>query len=83
MAYWQSDQVLGMYSDSDKQQVVIKIDAELLGRLDRLTGDRDQAIESAIRFWCDQQSNNVGKMLQQSAQVHQQRHDNDETGWLV
>lgn len=72
-----------MHSDSGKQQVVVKIDAELLERLDRLTGDRDQAIESAIRLWCDQQSNNVGKILQRSAQVHQQRHDNDETGWLV
>jgi metal-responsive CopG/Arc/MetJ family transcriptional regulator len=72
-----------MQSDLGKQQVVVSLDAVLLERLDRLTGDRNQAIESAIRLWCDQQSDNVGKMLQRSAQVHQQRHDNDETGWLV
>ncbi|NJL39361.1 MAG: hypothetical protein HC840_04520 [Leptolyngbyaceae cyanobacterium RM2_2_4] len=72
-----------MQSDLGKQQVVVSLDADLLERLDRLTGDRNQAIESAIRLWCDQQSNNVGKLLQRSAQVHQQRHDNDETGWLV
>jgi hypothetical protein len=72
-----------MHSDLGKQQVVIKIDAELLGRLDRLTDDRDQAIEAAIQLWCNQQSDNVGKILQRSAQIHQQRHDNDETGWLV
>jgi metal-responsive CopG/Arc/MetJ family transcriptional regulator len=72
-----------MQSDLGKQQVVVSLDADLLERLDRLTGDRNQAIESAIRLWCDQQSDNVGKMLQRSAQAHQQRHDNDETGWLV
>jgi metal-responsive CopG/Arc/MetJ family transcriptional regulator len=55
-----------MHSDLSKQQVVIKIDAELLGRLDRLTDDRDQAIEAAIQLWCNQQSDNVGKILQRS-----------------
>lgn len=71
-------------------------------QVDALTGDRDQAIEEALRLWCAQRAQQIRpayrptpprasadstdraqQVLIQSAQQHRQRHDNDETGWLV
>ena len=41
---------------------------------------RTEAIEAAIQLWCKQQTQ---QRLQRSADLHRQRHNNDETGWLV
>lgn len=79
-----------MYSfpNAEPQRTPVELDTELIDWVDRLTGEspetlpakRIQAIEEAIRLWCQQQSH---KRLQRSADTHRQRHDSDETGWLV
>jgi metal-responsive CopG/Arc/MetJ family transcriptional regulator len=82
-----------MYSYSNRRKVSIELDADLIDWVDQLLnhsrqeGDslqddkaRTEAIEAAVRSWCNQQTS---KRLQQSADLHRQRHNNDETGWLV
>jgi hypothetical protein len=78
-------------------QVSIALDADLVHWVDQIIGhtlnpDQDNsspeaieqkriaAIESAVRDWCKQQNQ---QRLQRSADLHRQRHNNDETGWLV
>lgn len=79
------------------QRIAIELDADLIDWVDQLIGDslnqepgnlsqeaieqkRIQAIETAVRDWCQQQHK---QQLQRSADLHRQRHNNDETGWLV
>lgn len=85
-----------MYSPKD-QQVSIELNADLIDWVDQIIGDtlkqsshsasqetieqkRIEAIETAIQNWCQQQTH---QRLQRSADLHRQRHNNDETGWLV
>ncbi|MBE9179037.1 hypothetical protein IQ268_10740 [Oculatella sp. LEGE 06141] len=63
-----------------KQRISVEIDAAVVHQLDQLTDDRTQAIEAAIRLWCQQQAT---QNLKQAAALRHQLHDNDETGWLV
>jgi metal-responsive CopG/Arc/MetJ family transcriptional regulator len=63
-----------------KQQLLISLDSALLDRVDQLTDDRNQAIEEALRLWCQRQAE--AKLLR-STNYHRQRHDQDEVGWLV
>lgn len=60
--------------------ITVTLDADLLAKLDRLTEDRDRAIASGIKLWCDRQS---GYRLRHAVEAQQRRHDEDETGWLV
>lgn len=85
-----------MHTYSEHHQISLPIDAALVDWVDELVSreldpqqdlsqeaieqKRLQAIEDAIRAWCQQQTQ---RRLQQSAELHRQRHDNDETGWLV
>ncbi|PSB08094.1 hypothetical protein C7B61_15685 [filamentous cyanobacterium CCP1] len=84
-----------MQSYSPNQRVSIDLNADLVDWVDELIGDADsgsdtdllqleqqriQAIEEAIQLWCQQKSKH---RLQNRADQHRQRHDNDETGWLV
>ena len=83
-----------MYSSN--QRVPIELDADLVAWLDEIIGDwlkqasgsptqdeieqkRIEASETAVRDWCKQQAH---ERLQRSADLHRQRHNNDETGWL-
>jgi len=66
--------------DFSQQTISVTLDAALLQQVDQLTSDRDQAIEAGLRWWCEQQ--NAGQ-LQQFAQARHERHERDETGWLV
>jgi hypothetical protein len=80
---------------SSTPRVPLELNAELVAWVDELVGyaegntdlsdqsleqQRIEAIESAIQNWCEQQSK---RRLQYRADQHRQRHDNDETGWLV
>lgn len=67
-------------ADSSKQTISVTLDAALLQQVDQLTSDRDQAIEAGLRWWCEQQN---GRQLQQLAKARHERHERDETGWLV
>lgn len=67
-------------SSPDKQQISISLDIELLEQVDEWTSDREEAITEGLRLWCKHQAD---LKLQNTAQVHKQRHDRDETGWLV
>lgn len=83
-----------MPSQSYEPRIPVEIDAELIDWVDQIIDqsresdssprashlDRTQAIEAAIRDWCKQQTS---RRLQHSADLHRQRHNNDETGWLV
>ena len=60
--------------------ITVTLNPDLLAEVDQLTDDRDRAIEAALELWCRQQHR---ARLHQLAQTHQQRHDDDETGWLV
>jgi predicted transcriptional regulator len=84
-----------MYSYSNSR-VSIELDATLVDWVDQLIAEaserstslapelmeqkRSQAIEEAIQLWCQQKAN---QRLQQAADLHRQRHNQDETGWLV
>ena len=63
-----------------KQQFSVSLDADLVDQVDQLTSDRDQAIEEGLQLWCAKLAE---KELHKYAQARQQRHDRDETGWLV
>ena len=69
-----------MSTSPDQQQINVSIDTELLEQVDQWTSDRTKAIAEGLRLWCDLQAE---KELQKSAQARKQRHDRDETGWLV
>lgn len=69
-----------MSSNPLRQQFSIDLDPALMAQIDRLSDDRDQAIEEALRLWCQQQTE--AKRLR-SSDYHQGRHDSDEVGWLV
>jgi hypothetical protein len=85
-----------MQSYSSNPRVAIELDAELVAWVDELLEDlneanaelstdrmeqqRIQAIEEAVQLWCERKSK---FRLQQRAEQHRQRHDEDETGWLV
>lgn len=84
-----------MQSYSPNQRVSIDLNADLVDWVDELIGYADsgsdtnivqleqqriRAIEEAIQLWCQQKSK---RRLQNRADQHRQRHDNDETGWLV
>jgi hypothetical protein len=84
-----------MYSYSNPR-VSIELDANLIEWVDQLITEapeqwstlspeqleqkRTQVIEEAIHLWCQ---NKVQQRLQQAADLHRQRHNQDETGWLV
>lgn len=85
-----------MYS-SQNQRVSIELNPDLIDWVDEIISDtlkqtggtasleaieqkRTEAIEVAIQLWCKQQTD---QRLQRSADLHRQRHNNDETGWLV
>lgn len=63
-----------------KQQVSVYIDTHLLAAVDRLTPDRDVAIEDALAAWCDRQ---MKARAHNSFEAQRRRQDQDETGWLV
>lgn len=63
-----------------KQQVSVHIDTRLLAAVDRLTPDRDVAIEDALAAWCDRQ---MQARAHDSFETQRRRQDQDETGWLV
>lgn len=82
---------------SKTHRVPVDVNADLIDWVDQLVHDslkdsgtevsqdaieqsRIQAIENAIQHWCKQQTDH---RLQRFADLHRQRHDNDETGWLV
>jgi len=67
-------------SSPDQLQISVSLDVELLEQVDEFTSDRQEAITEGLRLWCEQQAD---LKLQNTVQVHQQRHDRDETGWLV
>lgn len=85
-----------MQSYSSNPRVAIELDAELVAWVDELLGDlneanaelstdrtkqqRTQAIEEAVQLWCERRSK---LRLQKRVEQHRQRHDDDETGWLV
>lgn len=80
-----------MYSSSrdiPTDRIDISLNAELVDWVDRLVAEmtddlaegRVRAIEEAIYRWCQQQTK---QRLQRSADYHHQRHNDDETGWLV
>lgn len=86
-----------MHLYSQNHRVPVEINADLIDWVDQLVHDslngtgaaasqdaiehaRMQAIEEAIQRWCKQQAD---RRLQRFADLHRQRHDNDETGWLV
>jgi len=79
------------------QKVSIELNPDLVDWVDEIVSDtlkqtdstaspetiaqkRIEAIETAIQIWCQQQ---IDRRLQRSADLHRQRHNNDETGWLV
>jgi hypothetical protein len=64
----------------DQETLTVTLDAALLAQVLQFTEDCDRAIEEGLHLWCQQQQQ---RRLHQLAQVHQQRHDDDETGWLV
>lgn len=82
------------YSQSSHPRVAVELDADLIEWVDQLLDadpdrrptpdavalDRTRAIEEAIQLWCKQQAN---RRLQRLADRHHQRHNDDETGWLV
>jgi EAL domain-containing protein (putative c-di-GMP-specific phosphodiesterase class I) len=84
-----------MYPYSNPR-VSIELDANLIDWVDQLIAEapgqvsnlspeiieqkRMQAIESAIQLWCQTKAQ---QRLQQAADLHRQRHNQDETGWLV
>ncbi len=100
-----------MSKQQSKQQFIANVDTHLLAQVDQLTGDRNTAIEEALRLWCEKKrltlaplaplppaqsivptqpaverapsKTEVEDILSRSAQQHRQRHDSDETGWLV
>lgn len=76
---------------SSKQQVVVMIDNDLMDLVDAWGGDRSQVIEEALYLWCQQRAEPSHQSSAESmppqpmspAEYHRQRHDSDETGWLV
>ena len=64
--------------------ISVTLNPELLAEVDQLVAqlgsNRDRAIASALELWCRQQQK---QHLYHLAEIQQQRHDNDETGWLV
>ena len=69
-----------MPSDSSQQTISVTIDVALLQQVDQLTSDRNQAIAEGLRWWCEKQA---ARKLQAVAQARHERHERDETGWLV
>lgn len=63
-----------------QREVTVVLDADLLDQLDQLTEDRDRAIAAGIKLWCERQS---GYKLRHSMNAQRDRHDQDETGWLI
>ena len=57
----------------------LSVDADVVEEVDKLTSDRDGAMDD-LPLWCDRQAENE---LQKSATARKLRHDTDETGWLV
>jgi hypothetical protein len=84
-----------MYSYSNPR-VAIELDANLIDWVDQLIAEapdqwsnlspeqmeqrRIQVIEEAIQLWCQSKAQ---QRLQQAADLQRQRHNQDETGWLV
>jgi metal-responsive CopG/Arc/MetJ family transcriptional regulator len=64
-----------------KIEISVAIDSALLNQVDELTGDRSQAVEEALKLWCE--SKRRPQRPQRPVDIHQQRHNDDETGWLV
>jgi hypothetical protein len=53
---------------------------ELLNQIDQLTKDRQTAIAEGLKLWIHKQYN---QDLQRLAEIHKERHDRDEAGWLI
>ena len=88
-----------------KQEIVVMLSSNLVRQVDALSADRNQAIEEALRLWCQRnaqltsahiptqtyqplqsrapQPNPPQSKPLQPVDYLKQRHDNDETGWLV
>lgn len=82
---------------SPNPRVSIELNSDLVDWVDQIISDalkqqqhdvsaetiaqkRTAAVEAAVQHWCNQQTS---QQLQRSADLHRQRHHNDETGWLV
>lgn len=66
--------------DLSQQTISVTLDAALVQQVDQLTRDRDRAIEAGLRWWCEKQS---ARQRLAGAQARHERHERDETGWLV
>ncbi|MBD2098187.1 hypothetical protein H6F90_24265 [Trichocoleus sp. FACHB-591] len=66
--------------DSSQQMISVTLDAALVQQVDQLTRDRDRAIAEGLRWWCEKQS---AQQRLAFAQARHERHERDETGWLV
>lgn len=88
--YFSSDQPISIELNSDLVDWVDQIVSDMLKQElkneqsdlspEVIAQKRTEAIEIAVQQWCKQQTN---QRLQRSADLHRQRHNNDETGWLV
>jgi metal-responsive CopG/Arc/MetJ family transcriptional regulator len=67
-----------------KDHISVSIDTHLLATVEQLAADlavnRDDAIEAAIKDWCDRQAK---LRVQQAYEQQRRRQEQDETGWLV
>ena len=66
--------------DSSQQTISVTLDAALVQQVDQLTSDRDRAIAEGLRWWCEKQS---ARQRIAVAPARHERHERDETGWLV
>lgn len=71
-----------MTISSPKQEVVLSLDATLLRQVDELTNDLNGAMEEALRLWYTQKTASQTQ-VNTPVDYHRQRHNDDETGWLV
>ncbi|MDJ0598669.1 MAG: ribbon-helix-helix domain-containing protein [Crocosphaera sp.] len=66
-----------MIPSSHKQRISITVDAQLLESIDRLTDNRSQVVETALRLWYQQQIEEQLRQSYQQQTPQQQQFDDD------
>ncbi len=66
-----------MIPSSHKQRISITVDSQLLESIDRLTDNRSQVVEAALRLWYQQQIEEQLRQSYQQQTPQQQQFDGD------
>ncbi|MFW6295629.1 MAG: hypothetical protein ACOC04_00400 [Halothece sp.] len=65
---------------SFREEFTVSLDAALMEKVEKLTDDRNCAIEEALRLWVARQEEEKRHAM---VNLRRQQQDEDETGWLI